>query len=182
MIGFKFDSGRLLKKAKARKKAIQKANVQALNRTAAGVRTDAGRNVRDQVNIKVGVIKDRMQAIKASHKKPIAKMKTAGRPMPIIHLKAKQTKAGVSVKVKKTGPRRTIQGAFIATMPEGHKGVYQRTGRKTRSGKPQIKEVFTTNVTQAMRGTAVSRKNLESARTRYAKEFDRAKRFQLSRI
>jgi len=49
--------------------------------------------------------------------------------VPAILFGAKQTSEGVSAMVEK-GRREVIKSAFIATMPRGHMGVFQRRGKK----------------------------------------------------
>lgn len=182
MLKIKFDAKQIVKRAEKRRRAVDKAHIQALNRTASGVRTDGSRKIKEQVNLKVGFIKKQMNVVKANKNRPQAKVVTSGKPIPIINVGARQTRKGVTVKVKRQGQRRTIKSAFIATMPQGHTGVFRRTGRRTASGKQQIKEIWTTTASQAMRGAEVSRSNLVSAATRYRKEFDRARRYQLGRL
>ena len=52
------------------------------------------------------------------------------KPLPLIAIdpKAKQTPVGVSTRGP-GGVRRTVPGAFIATMPSGHKGIFMRRGK-----------------------------------------------------
>lgn len=127
-----------------------KAVVRALNKTATQVKTQAAREIRDVgYNLKIGKIKQSIDIRRASKSTLVAVVKASGRPIGLINYAARQTKSGVSVQVK--GGRKVINGAFIATMPSGHKGVFVRLGdahkKVTRRGKVRwsglpIKELF----------------------------------------
>ena len=41
----------------------------------------------------------------------------------------RQTKKGVTVKMRKDKGRKLFRGAFISTMPSGHKGSFRRKGK-----------------------------------------------------
>ena len=49
-----------------------------------------------------------------------------GGRIPLSRFGAKQKARGVSYKITKGGGRKTAEGAFLATMPTGHTGVFQR--------------------------------------------------------
>lgn len=53
-----------------------------------------------------------------------AKLNAMGRPLPLAVFQARQTKRGVTVNIAKR--RVLVKGAFFATMPTGHKGVFAR--------------------------------------------------------
>ena len=50
---------------------------------------------------------------------------TSVKRIPLFDFGARQTKRGVSYNL---GGRKTLAGAFIATMPTGHEGVFMRKG------------------------------------------------------
>lgn len=139
------------------------ATVRALNKTIAQVKTAAAREMRDAgYNLKVSDIKKSLASFNASSSNLTAKCVASGRPIPLIRYGARQTSKGVSVSV--LHGRKVITGAFIATMPSGHKGVYVRTsdhhkkvaknGRVTWSGLP-IKELFGPSVPNGLANQAV---------------------------
>lgn len=49
----------------------------------------------------------------------------ASKPLPLMAFRPYQRKAGVSVTIKR-GRRKLVPGAFIQTMPSGHRGVFAR--------------------------------------------------------
>jgi hypothetical protein len=143
----------------------QKAVVRALNKTAMQARTAASQEVRAAgYNIKASAIKSSFTIQKASRGKLYVMLKSTGRPIALINYGARPGKNGVSVQVK-TG-RTVLRHAFVATMPNGHRGVFERTGKghkkvvkngKTiRSGLP-IKELFGPSIPQSLANDAVNK-------------------------
>lgn len=101
------------------------AMVRALNKTADQVKVQAARAVRDAgYGIKIADIKRGISVRYAKAGEMRALVVVNGRPIPLIQYSARQTAKGVSVSVK--AGRKLISGAFIATMPSGHKGVFVR--------------------------------------------------------
>lgn len=149
--------------ARVKSEVVQKATVNALNKVAAQVKTAASRAMRDAgYNLKVSDIKKAMTVYRATAGSLTAKVVSSGRPVPLIKYGARQTGKGVSVDV--LHGRKLIAGAFIATMPSGHTGVYVRMGnrhkRVMKAGKPAwsalpIKELFGPSVPDGLANQAV---------------------------
>ena len=155
----------LAKFGNVRKEVMDKAVPRALNKVAAEVKTESSRGIRNAgYNLKVGTIKKQIDIRRATRGNLRAVVRATGRPIPLINYGARQTKAGVSVKVK--NGRKIIKHAFIAAMPTGHKGVFVRVGaghKKTvKNGKvvwsglpikqlfgPSIPSAFSNEVVQA---------------------------------
>lgn len=126
----------------------------AVNKTQTGVRTDISKEVRKSHNIKAGAVRKQVKIYKMFATNLTAKTVTgvdaAGRAvegrglgLPVIGYSGlRQTGKGVTVKIKKSGGRKLIPGAFVATMPfrsgVGRMGgavAYQPGGKgNTRSG------------------------------------------------
>jgi minor tail protein Z (GPZ) len=67
-------------------------------------------------------------------------IRSSRRPIPLIEFpSARQVGAGIRVSV--WGRSQIIGSAFIATMPSGHRGVFRRTGRYGRRGKPYLERI-----------------------------------------
>ncbi|SEM75168.1 Prophage minor tail protein Z (GPZ) [Syntrophus gentianae] len=99
----------------------------SLNKTITGVKTDASTEIRQELNAKKAAVDETFTLNKATIKKLSASIVSTGKPLALIDfVGTRQTNKGVSVLVKKTGARKIIPGAFIATMKEGHKGVFWR--------------------------------------------------------
>lgn len=105
----------------------EKAIVRAINKTADQVKVQASREIRDAgYNLKIAKIKQSITLRRASKTELVAVLKASGRPIGLINYGAREVKSGVSVQVK--NGRKIIRGAFKATMPNGHKGVFIRKG------------------------------------------------------
>lgn len=153
----------------------QKAVVRALNKTAAQAKTAASVEVRAAgYNIKSSAIKKSFVVQKARAGKLVVVLKATGRPIALINYGARQNKNGVSVQVK-TG-RTTLRHAFVATMQNGHQGVFDRVGKghkvvkrngKTiRTGLP-IKELFGPSIPQSLANDAVEKALMAKIRQKF---------------
>lgn len=109
-----------------------KALVRAVNRTIEQAQTRMSREISREYNIKSGDVKARMFIRRASSRQGSFRIEASlevssrkGRSANVIRFDAKQTPKGVSVKIRRTGGRQVIRGAFIA-----NKGrtVFQRVG------------------------------------------------------
>lgn len=146
-----------------KREVVGKATVFALNKVADQVKTAASREMRDAgYKLKVSDIKKQLKVYRATSGNLTARVVAAGRPIALIQYGARQTAKGVSVEV--LHGRKSIAGAFIATMPNGHKGVFVRVGSKHKkvmknghsiwSGLP-IKELFGPSVPDGLASKAV---------------------------
>jgi len=143
---------------------INKAASAALNKTAALVRTNAAREIRTAgYGIKANAIKAQIRLTKATPSQLRALIIATGRPIALINYGARQTSSGVTVNVK--NGRKLIKGAFIATMPNGHQGVFVRTDKTSQgtAAKPNrrawkyntIKELYGPSIPSAFNNVAV---------------------------
>jgi hypothetical protein len=98
----------------------------AINKVAEQVKTAASREIRAAgYKLKASVIKDGIKIIRATSGNLKAHVVATGKPVPLIEFAAREVKGkGVSVSVKEG--RKLIQGAFIATMPNGKRIVAVR--------------------------------------------------------
>ncbi|MCA8045490.1 phage tail protein [Burkholderia arboris] len=153
----------------------QKAVVRALNKTAAQARTAAAVEVRAAgYNIKSSAVKNSFMIQRATRGNLVVVLKATGRPVALINYGARQGKGGVSVQVK-TG-RTVLRHAFIATMPNGHRGVFERTGsthkkvikngKVRRSGLP-IRELFGPSIPQSLANESVQKALMKKIREKF---------------
>lgn len=153
----------------------QKAVVRALNKTAMQARTAASQEVRAAgYNIKSSAIKSSFSITRATRGNLVVVLKSTGRPVALINYGARQGKNGVSVQVK--AGRSVLRHAFIATMPNGHRGVFERTGKQhkkvkrngkvIRSGLP-IKELFGPSIPQSLANDAVQKALMAKIRQKF---------------
>jgi hypothetical protein len=140
------------------------ATVRALNKMGDQVKVAAARSVRDAgYNLKIGDIKKALKVVKATQGNLRATVVASGKPIPLILYGARATAKGVTVSVLKG--RKVIAGAFIATMPGGHKGVFVREPnarhkKVARGGKPAwnalpIRELYGPSIPDGMANAAV---------------------------
>lgn len=160
-----------------RKELVDGATVRALNRTAITVRAEAARDIHDEYpGLKIGAVKDRIDIQKANKITQRVVISVSGRPIPIIEFDARQTRAGVTVKVKKD--RKLLRGAFIATMSTGHTGVFYRRGfRGARAPRLPIDQVFSISLPVAWSNKKVMDAVVRAAKERFPEALSQEVRF-----
>jgi urease beta subunit len=112
-----------------------RATASALNKVVAQAKTAMSREIRaefvlpaSKVNESLRISRARASGIRYSMEATLSSISKPGRRgLNLIHFQARQTATGVSFKVRKNGPRKTIPGAFIAN---GGRTVFIRTGKK----------------------------------------------------
>lgn len=98
----------------------------ALNKIANQARNQAARQIAAEYSLPVSAIKKSLSVKRRANRNELtATIAAAGAPLPLILFKARQTRKGVTVQVKR-GSRRLIAGAFIKTLSSGHRGVFAR--------------------------------------------------------
>ena len=117
---------------------VPKVLSRAINDTLAGVKTDASAEIRTIITAKKSAVDATFKTLKATVTFLSGMVQNSGAPLPLIDFSANQTKAGVSVQVKKKNPRAVLKGAFIQTMKSGHKGVFWR---EYRGAKGPVKKI-----------------------------------------
>lgn len=125
-------------------RAFSKAGGDALRK----IRTEGNKLVRARKRIKAGRVRQGLPTSRKGSTSNIAslewRMRISGRNVPLAFYPHRQTKAGVSVEIN-PGQRKVIKGAFVATMKSGHKGVFERMGKK-RLKIEELKSSTLTNV------------------------------------
>jgi hypothetical protein len=130
-VNVKVDIERALRKFDLVRDDATRAIPRALNRTLTTAQAQAAREIVDAgYGLKVGAIKKSLDLTRATPNRLTAILRATGRPIPLINYGARQTAAGVTVNV--LHGRKLIPGAFIATMPSGHEGVFVRVGSSAR--------------------------------------------------
>ena len=80
------------------------------------------------LNLKAAFVKKQLSIKKANRAMPVAEIRSKYAPVPVISFNGvRQTKKGVSVRMRKDKTRKLFKGAFIAKMPNGHRGVFRRS-------------------------------------------------------
>lgn len=132
--------------------AFPKGTASALNKVAASTKTAASEAIRQIYNIKKSDVDRGIGKLsKARADNLRASIHVRGPRLPLIYFAARQLKPGVSVNVKRASGRKLIPHAFIADMKSGHRGVYERRGKK----RLPIREFFGPSIPQLFKGADV---------------------------
>lgn len=110
------------------REVIPQATDSALNKTAVTVRSRSLRAVAAELGLTQKEISGAFKIIKANLTSMRSTIRVRGNPRSLLHAKAKQTSVGVSHKAKHID--NPLLHAFIATMPNGGRGVFKRTTSK----------------------------------------------------
>ena len=104
----------------------EKATVRALNRAGDQAVTAVSREIRKVYNLSAKFARSQVRARDRARKgKLFFTIRIFSRRIPLAEFAPRQTRAGVSVMVKK-GQRKLIRRAFIATMASGHQAIAVR--------------------------------------------------------
>lgn len=141
----------------------------ALNDMAKQTRTQASRIIRQTYNIKSAALKANLKLSFASPNNLRASVSAEVQSLPVFAFSPSQNKQGVKVTIKR-GNSKTIQHAFIATMPSGHKGVFSRfDGKGTKlSNRLPIKELYTIGPSAAFATKATQKALTNLIRTKFS--------------
>jgi len=101
------------------KDEAKKAMVRGINSTMTGVRTDGVKILSDHYALTASAIRESWKIRKAQFRDPSGVVSTQGTFIRLVKFGARQTKAGVSVKVLKKNPRAVIAHAFITKIKRG---------------------------------------------------------------
>jgi len=104
------------------RKVIPPVAISAINKTLNSHKRDFTRNVSKVANIPIRLIKQKIHLYKANQRYRSGLLWSNVSPIPLIKLSKNATERVDGVKVGK----RLAKGAFVATMPSGHIGIYDR--------------------------------------------------------
>lgn len=177
----KFDKSKLRRVQRIFKdtpKVIPKIVSRAINRTTTTARAEIARKIAAEVKIKISDIKNKIGRTKATSRRWESILNIKARRIPLMKFGAKQTAKGVSYTIKKSGGRKFIESAFIATMKSGHQGVFKR---KT-AGRLPIIELFGPSVGEVFEGSGKIAKEITvSAYKKLQKNIDDQIKLQLAK-
>ena len=120
-------------------KRLPRAVAKALNDGAVRARSESVRLIGAEWNVKSTAARKALSIRRATVTKLESSVEATGgrgRGIPLASFNARQTKRGVSVKLKRAGSRGLLPGAFIATMKSGHRGVFTRRAKSRKQGTP----------------------------------------------
>lgn len=116
------------------------AIVRALNRAIDASQTEASRRIRERYNLKARVVAGAKKKLRATKSQASARAElvVTGMRIPLVDFDARQLKSGaLTVKVLNERGRKVVLGhragggrPFVQVMKSGHRGVFQRTGKR----------------------------------------------------
>ncbi|RKY09837.1 MAG: hypothetical protein DRP56_02040 [Planctomycetota bacterium] len=109
-------------------RAMPKVMSRGINNTTKKARTKITRELSKKTKLTQKTVRSKIRFNKATYRKWAAVLSISPRGIPLIQLKAKQLKSGVSFTNPVTASREKLPHAFIAKMPSGHTGVFERAG------------------------------------------------------
>lgn len=105
-----------------------KIATRTLNKLGAQVKTAISREVRSEYNIKAERFNSGLYVRRASWENMSFLLAFKGRFPGLQNFDARQTRKGVTVKVKKQNGRKVVKKGFMANTPEGAQAIWKRTG------------------------------------------------------
>lgn len=112
------------------RRGVERAIRRALNKCLNKAFTQAKREIAKKRNIKAKDVAADLRKVKATSTNAVAGIRARGRSIPATALKGAVTQTKKGVKLNAGRGRRLEPGAFIATMPNGKVGVFERTRNK----------------------------------------------------
>lgn len=185
--------------------AVPKVTQMAVNKTLTGVRTDATNEVSKVITPTKTTIRKTIAVHKMMKGNVNAKVICKGKPLNLIHFKARPTKKGVTVQVLKSEPRSLIKHAFktkivnnlVAIRRYGGKYGGSRRPRKKKGGSykwygtlpkdyrfpnEHLKFLTTLSIPEVLGYPPTIKKVMDLAGPRLEKELDRALNYELSKL
>ena len=155
----------------------KKALASALNKTVAQAKTAMGREIRAEFNMNATTVNQSLRIKRASAARgkfslqaELSSVAKRGRSLNLARFSARQTRKGVTFKVKRGGQRKLIPGAFLIN---GGKTVMIRTG-KTRL---PIKALQTIDVAQMFNTKRINAKVVQLINARFPALFENDAKF-----
>jgi len=109
--------------------ALPKVMSRAINKAAAGARTRVTRRVAKLVTLRQKDVRDQLKLRRATYRKWTAVLTIGGKRFALARFGARQTRRGVTYRISRAAGRKRIARGFLATMPGGHEGAYERRDR-----------------------------------------------------
>jgi hypothetical protein len=175
----------------------ERALASAVNKTLAKARTAMSREIRAEFNLPASTVRDSLHIRRANFRAGVFSITGAlesrdprgrYRSLNVIHFAARQTRHGLTVKIKRKGPRKKIAGAFIAnkgrTVFERVAGttMQSRAQSKGAQHREQIKPVQTINVQQMFNTRRINAKVVQMIRDEFPAIVMREARFYTDRF
>lgn len=135
------------------KNGSNRAMSRAINHTLGVTRTEASREISNQVKLKAAYVRDRLHQINATVNKPEGRITTPTRGKLLTRFPNRQyVRGGIGVQVKPAGGKKRMPGAFYITFANGVQAIAIRTAYGAGLGRseglkvlygPSVSQVFT---------------------------------------
>ncbi|TFH84772.1 hypothetical protein EQG41_20660 [Billgrantia azerbaijanica] len=110
------------------KNGAPRAMSRAINHTLGVTRTEASSEIRKQVKLKAGYVRDKLKIVKATTSKPMGAIRTPTRGTLLTRYPHRQyARGGIGVQVKPTGGKQRMPGAFFIRFGNGVQAIAIRT-------------------------------------------------------
>lgn len=167
----------------------------AINRTVSNIKTEMKRDTAKKYNILNRDVGATLTERKATSKELFGYVKSTGAVIPLSKFKVSPQRlvsyddgepnpSHYSAAVLKGGALKALTHrpkAFVAVMPNGHGGVYERTGKKTRNGKELIAQRFGPSVPHMLKNEYIIREIKSKAQSTLQKRIDAEINYILSK-
>ncbi|APX94295.1 hypothetical protein BWR19_15885 [Halomonas sp. 1513] len=125
----------------------------AINHTLSVTKTEAGVEIRKQVKLKAGYVRERLNIRKATVSNPMGRLETPSRGVLLTRYdNRKYARGGIGVQVKPSGGKKRMPGAFYITFANGVQAIAIRTKHGPGLGRsgglqilhgPSVSQVYT---------------------------------------
>lgn len=158
------------------------ASTRAVNRTLEQARTAMSREIRAEFNMPAAKVNQALRILRATYRRGALEIEGVlespakrGRSLNLINFGARQTAKGVTVKVRRDGPRKLIPGAFIAN--EG-RTVFIRTSKR----RLPIKALQTIDVPQMFNTNRINKRVRDFIEAKFPEIYAREAKFYTDRF
>lgn len=165
-----------------RKDIAERAAASAVNKTMAQAKTSMSKEIRSEFTVPAAKVNAALRVSKASFRNGLYRIEATlespakrGRSLNVINFQARQTSRGVSVKIKKGGPRKVIRSAFIANQG---RTVFERVGKS----RLPIKAVQTIDIAQMFNTRRINARVVKFIETKFPAVFAHEASFFLTKF
>ena len=117
---------------------VLRATYRALNKTGGKANTILKRDISNSYNLAQKEFKGGLSVVKASAQKLQFKIRGSGKQIPIIKVKGAKKQTPLGVRINTGSGSRVLKGHFLATMPNGHTGVFRRKDNAVPKRRPNL--------------------------------------------
>lgn len=150
------------------REGLPRATTRSVNKTAKQVQSVAVKLIAKDVGITQKNVRKSMVFKRATSGSQRSVITAMGKRIPLMAMKARQVRRGITYRGQ-GGKRKSVEGAFITTMPKGHRSVFKRKGKArlpiVKLHGPSVPKIFVKDaVNRAMEITAKERWDINFAR------------------